>query len=113
MTTPAPVGSSGSATNAAKRFPSSACSSRSSCETAAPRMTAIGGDESRSKHTALCRDVGDEALAAEELPRLVEREVGRRDHQLGRGELGIVQPLAAVADERRHLLELAVELVLV
>src|SRR5437660_9855267 len=99
MTTPAPLGSSGSATNAAKRFPSLAWSSRSSCETAAPRMIAIGGDESRSKHTCLRRDVGDEALAAEQLASLVEREIRGRDHQVGRGEVRVVEPLAAIAPE--------------
>src|SRR5438105_10724625 len=99
MTTPAPVGSSGSATNAAKRLPSLAWSSRSSCETAAPRMTAIGGDESRSKHTCLRRDVGDQALAAEQLASFVEREIRGRDHQVGRGELRVVERRAAVAHE--------------
>src|SRR5262245_55773446 len=52
MTMPAPPGSSGVAANAAKRLPSAASSSSSSCETAAPEMTGIGGEESCSKHTA-------------------------------------------------------------
>ena len=43
-------GSSGTATKAARRFPSAACSSRSSCDTAAPEMTGIGGKESSSWH---------------------------------------------------------------
>src|SRR4029453_9533132 len=52
MTTPMPEGSSGVARKAAKRLPSRASSTRSSCETAAPEMTGIGGEESSSKHTA-------------------------------------------------------------
>src|SRR4029453_10841622 len=52
MTTPMPEGSSGVARKAAKRLPSAASSTRSSCETAAPEMTGIGGEESSSKHTA-------------------------------------------------------------
>jgi len=43
---------SGVARNAAKRLPSRASSTRSSCETAAPERTGIGGTESDSKHTA-------------------------------------------------------------
>jgi len=50
-TTPTSAGSSGLAAKAANVLPSAASSLRSSCETAAPRMTGIGGDESRSKHT--------------------------------------------------------------
>ena len=49
---PMPLGSSGSAAKAANRLPSAASSTRSSCETAAPEMTGIGGDESSSKHIA-------------------------------------------------------------
>ncbi len=41
--------------NAANRLPSAASSTSSSCETAAPEMTGIGGSESRSKHTAAKR----------------------------------------------------------
>ena len=44
--------SSGAARKAAKRFPSAASSTRSSCDTAAPEIGGIGGAESRSKHTA-------------------------------------------------------------
>src|SRR5688572_12042278 len=43
---------SGVAENAAKRFPSAASRTSSSCEIAAPAMTGIGGSESSSKHTA-------------------------------------------------------------
>src|SRR3954454_3149940 len=49
---PVSAGSSGVARKAAKRFPSRASSTRSSCETAAPEMTGTGGEEARSKHTA-------------------------------------------------------------
>src|SRR3954468_8278005 len=49
---PVSAGSSGVARKAAKRLPSCATSTRSSYETAAPEMTGIGGEESRSKHTA-------------------------------------------------------------
>ena len=47
---PVRPGSSGVAANAAKAVPSADSSTRSSCETAAPRMTGIGGTESSSKH---------------------------------------------------------------
>ena len=47
---PIPLGSSGVAEKAASRLPSSASSTRSSCETAAPESTGIGGSESESKH---------------------------------------------------------------
>ena len=40
----------GQAEKAANLFPSAASSSRSSCATAAPEMTGIGGEESRSWH---------------------------------------------------------------
>src|SRR5438876_693478 len=50
MTTPVSVGSSGVARNAANRFPSWASSTRSSCDTAAPRRIGIGGEESGSQH---------------------------------------------------------------
>jgi hypothetical protein len=50
MTTPVSDDSSGSAANAAKRFPSVASSSRSSCVSAPPERTGIGGSESLSKH---------------------------------------------------------------
>ncbi len=50
MTTPAARGSSGIAAKAAKRFPSAASRTRSSCETAAPEIGGIGGEESSSKH---------------------------------------------------------------
>src|SRR4051812_24978427 len=49
---PLTAGSSGLARKAAKRLPSRASSTSSSCETAAPEMTGTGGEESRSKHTA-------------------------------------------------------------
>src|SRR4051812_23802505 len=49
---PVSPGSSGVARKAAKRLPSRVTSTRSSYETAAPEMTGIGGEESRSKHTA-------------------------------------------------------------
>src|SRR3954454_16156174 len=49
---PFSAGSSGVARKAGKRLPSSASSTRSSCETAAPEMTGIGGGGSRSRHTA-------------------------------------------------------------
>ena len=49
---PMPLGSSGCAANAANRFPSAASSTSSSCETAAPEMIGIGGNESSSKHIA-------------------------------------------------------------
>src|SRR3954469_8384485 len=49
---PVSAGASGVARKAAKRFPSRASSTRSSCETAAPEMTGMGGEESRSKRTA-------------------------------------------------------------
>ena len=52
MTTPVVLGSSGVAANAAKRLPSAASSTRSSCETAAPEIGGIGGSESSSKHMA-------------------------------------------------------------
>ena len=59
-------GSSGVAANAAKRLPSAASSTRSSCETAAPEIGGIGGAESRSKHTAwpsyTVSERGDEAI---------------------------------------------------
>src|SRR5204862_6836950 len=51
ITIPAVAGSSGSAANAAKRLPSRASSTSSSCDSAAPEMTGIGGSESVSKHT--------------------------------------------------------------
>lgn len=47
---PDPEGSSGVAAKAASSFPSAAVRTRSSCDTAAPEMTGIGGAESRSKH---------------------------------------------------------------
>ena len=47
---PTAAGSSGVATNAAKRVPSADSSVMSSWETAAPEMTGIGGSESSSKH---------------------------------------------------------------
>ena len=50
---PSPPGSSGVAAKAARRFPSRASRTRSSCETAAPEITGIGGRESLSKHTAI------------------------------------------------------------
>src|SRR5215211_1877734 len=55
MTTQLPLGASGSAWKAAKRVPSAASSTTSSCEAAAPRTTGIGGAESRSKHTSARR----------------------------------------------------------
>ena len=50
---PVSLGSSGNAAKAAKRLPSAASSTSSSCETAAPEMTGTGGEESSSKHIAL------------------------------------------------------------
>src|SRR5579885_598722 len=44
--------SSGVARNAARRLPSRASSTSSSCDTAAPATGGTGGDESTSKHTA-------------------------------------------------------------
>src|SRR5438876_718745 len=49
-TTPVVDGSSGVAAKAAKRLPSFASRTSSSCETEAPEMTGIGGWESVSKH---------------------------------------------------------------
>src|SRR5438067_13469476 len=94
MTTPAPFGSSGVAMNAAKRFPSDASSTRSSCETAAPEMTGIGGEESRSKHTVPFESRAgksggvdleriDQAVG-ERLERLVAAHHRRRLARLGR-----------------------------
>jgi hypothetical protein len=49
----------GAAAKAANAFPSAAWRVSSSCETAAPRMTGIGGDESSSKHiSASLKDAG-------------------------------------------------------
>src|SRR5829696_1492349 len=50
MTTPARGGSSGRAAKAAKDVPSADSRTRSACDTAAPAMGAIGGEESRSWH---------------------------------------------------------------
>src|SRR3954463_7956141 len=50
MTTPVLTGPSGSARKAANWLPSAALSVRSSCETAAPVITRMGGEESSSKH---------------------------------------------------------------
>src|ERR671934_2008981 len=82
MTTPRLLGSSGAAWNAAKRFPSAASRTRSSCATAAPRTTGIGGSESSSKHTA---------------PPTLQR---RRHRLLGNGARLVA---AAVEAERRIL----------
>ncbi len=54
--------SSGVAANAAKRLPSAASRTRSSCETAAPEIGGIGGEESRSKHMRATLQRGDEPL---------------------------------------------------
>src|SRR3954452_23260154 len=49
-TTQAATGPSGRALNAANSVPSAEVKTRSSCETAAPERTGIGGSESASKH---------------------------------------------------------------
>ena len=43
-------GSSGRAAKAANRVPSAELRTRSSCETAAPAISGMGGSESSSKH---------------------------------------------------------------
>src|SRR3954449_7990843 len=65
MTIPFPLGSSGTAANAAKRVPSAEVRTRSSCETAAPAMIGIGGDEARSKHTTRGRYPSAAAFSAQ------------------------------------------------
>src|SRR5439155_10880796 len=52
MTIPTSVDSSGVAEKAARRLPSDASSTSSSCATAAPETIGTGGTESSSKHTA-------------------------------------------------------------
>src|SRR5213083_3448125 len=83
MTMPTREASSGSVANAAKRFPSGASSSRSSWKNAAPEMTGIGGDESRSKHMrrrySYTRPVDEERFEVD-----VERVV-LRGHRGGEG----------------------------
>src|SRR5919201_4582978 len=111
MTTPIPVASSGAAWNAANRFPSRASSTRSSCETAAPRMTGIGGSESSSKHTARGRykplvqsdRLGDEARGS-----LLAEEVALgRHHELARG--AVAADVEAAHDRRRDSRRLAAD----
>src|SRR5262245_1916847 len=114
MTTPVVPGSSGVAANAAKRFPSAASRTRSSCETAAPEMGGMGGDESRSKHMPLTLQGRDESLEV-----LVARPPADRGaHEAASGQLahddaGLGQPRHDVdgllhghppRDERRALL---------
>ena len=50
----------------------------------------------------LSREVGDQPIAAEELADLAEGEVLGRDDRVGGGEVGVVQPLAPLADTRGH-----------
>ena len=50
----------------------------------------------------LSREVGDQALAGEELADLVEGEVLGRDDRVGGGEVGVVQPAAALPDPLGH-----------
>src|SRR5262245_6916208 len=75
MTTPGPRSPSGRARNAAKRLPSSAWRTRSSCETAAPEIRGIGGSESSSKH--IRPSVREEASAVRRTLRAVEDESQR------------------------------------
>src|SRR4051812_36771603 len=78
---PARGASSGVALNAAKDVPSAAVRRRSSCETAAPAITGIGGVESRSKHIApklperkLCAEAGAAAGRALDVEPAVQRD---------------------------------------
>src|SRR5439155_14253939 len=112
MTTPVPADRSGPAWNAAKRLPSAASSTSSSCDTAAPAIGAMGGSESRSKHMAgtLARvakrgsDAGDGAgqRPADRLPlRRGGRRVAPGAQQLGldgvhRIDIGIAKLDAAL-----------------
>src|SRR5438128_195172 len=59
------------------------------------------------------RQVGDEALAGEELLRLLEAQVVRRDDQVRGGQVVVRQPLAALTNRLRHEPEQAVEALLV
>src|SRR4051812_34589670 len=78
MTTPVVAGPSGVARNAANWLPSAALSTRSSCETAAPEMTGIGGKESSSKHmTRRIREAGGVDAADERA--IAEGRDERRD----------------------------------
>src|SRR5262249_30174564 len=53
----------------------------------------------------LGRQVRDQAVAGEELARFLEGEVGGRDHEVRRGEGGVVEPLAPVVHDRHHPVE--------
>src|SRR5919197_724901 len=59
------------------------------------------------------RQVGDQALAGEELLRLLEAEVVGRDDQVRCGQVVVGQPFAALANRLRHEPEHAVEALLV
>src|SRR3954471_333260 len=74
MTTPVLTGPSGSAPKAANSLPSAALSVRSSCETAAPLITGMGGEESSSKHMRRRIRESDGVHRASERPIAEERD---------------------------------------
>src|SRR4029450_6674841 len=99
MTIPVSPGSSGVAANAASLFPSAASSTRSSCETAAPEMTGIGGSESESKHIARAYPRLD---GLEHTDRRAESHSQREDTAIppGKEPAGPVDAEHPAADER-------------
>src|SRR5205823_12448334 len=96
-----PFGSSGAASKAAKRLPSAASSSRSSCETAAPAIRGTGGTESSSKH------IGSAAGRRERLPRdgegaAVATQCARNRIRAGLRGVNRVVRVAVQLDRRRR-----------